>query len=196
MGKKEIQERVRLVFNPLVNLLVRLRIPPLALTGAGLLLSVLSGIEILKGANRAAGLLLLAGGICDTLDGPIARITRSASKLGAFMDSTLDRYSEVAVFTALAWRFRSEFTLVAVLLAITGSLLVSYTRARAEGIGEECRIGLFERPERLVLLICGLLIGWNATVVVLWMLAVLSHLTAIQRIVYIARRTRGAALPR
>ncbi len=195
MSKKEFQERVRRVFNPLVTLLVRARVTPAVLTGVGFLLSIASSVLILRGANRAAGLVLLAGGICDALDGPVARATKSATKFGAFLDSTIDRYSEVAVFIALAWWFRAEPTLVGVCLAITGSLLVSYTRARAEGLGEECRVGLLERPERLVLLVIGLLGGWKAAAVTIWIIAVFSHFTAVQRIIHVARRTRGAALP-
>jgi phosphatidylglycerophosphate synthase len=195
MGKKELQERVRRVFDPLVLVLVRLRVSPVVLTAAGLLLSAVSGVLIWKGADRWAGLVLLLGGICDTLDGPVARATKSVTKFGAFIDSTIDRYSEVAVFLALAWRFREDATLVGVVLAITGSLLVSYTRARAEGLGEECKVGVLERPERLVLLILGLLAGGKWTVAAVWTIAVLAHVTAIHRIVHVGRKTRGAAIP-
>ena len=194
MANRELQERVRRVFDPLVLLMLRLRVAPAALTVAGLLLSTASAALIWSGSNRFAGVLLLLGGICDTLDGAIARATKSATKFGAFIDSTIDRYSEVVVFLALAWRFRGGVTLVGVVLAITGSLLVSYTRARAEGLGEECKIGLLERPERLVLLIIGLLGGWQATAVTVWIIAVFSHVTAVQRIIHVARRTRGVPL--
>jgi CDP-diacylglycerol--glycerol-3-phosphate 3-phosphatidyltransferase len=185
---------VRGVLDPAVRLLARLGVRPLALTLAGLALSALSGVAVLQGERVLAALLLLAGGVCDTVDGAVARALQRQTKLGAFLDSTLDRYSEVVVYLALAWRYRGEATLLAVFLAITGSLLVSYTRARAEGLGEECRVGLLERPERLVLLIAALLAGWGAVVVVLWVLAALTHITALQRILYIARRTSGKAL--
>lgn len=195
MGKKEIQEQARRVFEPLVHLSIGLRVSPLALTALGLLFSILSAVAIWKDRGRLAGCLLLAGGICDTLDGPVARATKSVTKFGAFIDSTIDRYSEIVVFLALAWRYREGPTLVGVVLAVTGSLMVSYTRARAEGLGEECRVGLLERPERLVLLILGLLAGWQATAAVVWVLAVLANATAIQRIVHVGRKTRGARLP-
>ena len=194
MGKRDLQERVRRVLDPLVLLLVRLRVRPLVLTVAGFALSVLAGVAILAGEGRLAALLLVLGGVCDTLDGPVARLSKTQTKFGAFIDSTIDRYSEIAVFLALAWRARGDATLVATLLAVTGSLLVSYTRARAEGLGEECRVGLLERPERLALLILALLVGWSAVVGVLWLLAALTHVTALQRVVYIARRTSGKAL--
>ena len=194
MVKRELQERVRRVFDPLVLLMLRLRVSPAALTTAGILLSAASAVVIWKGNPALAAILLLLGGICDTLDGAIARATKSATKFGAFIDSTIDRYSEVVVFLALAWRFRFDVTLVGVVLAITGSLLVSYTRARAEGLGEECKVGLLERPERLVLLIIGLFAGWRVTVIVIWLIAILAHVTAVQRILYVARRTRRVAL--
>ncbi len=194
MPKDFVHGRVRRVLDPAVRLLARWRVPPLALTLAGLALSGLAGVAVLAGERALAGLLLIAGGLCDTIDGAVARLSERQTKLGAFLDSTIDRYSEVAVFLALAWRYRGGSTLVAVFLAITGSLLVSYTRARAEGLGEECRVGLLERPERLVLLILALLAGWSAVVVVLWILAALTHVTALQRILYIARRTSGKAL--
>ena len=194
MAKDFVHGRVRHVLDPVVRLLARLGVRPLALTLAGLVLSALAGVAVLAGERSLAGLLLLAGGLCDTMDGAVARLSQRQTKLGAFLDSTIDRYSEVAVFLALAWRYRGGPTLVAVFLAITGSLLVSYARARAEGLREECRIGLLERPERLVLLIVALLVGWSAVVVVLWVLAALTHVTALQRILYIARRTSGKAL--
>ena len=194
MANRELQERVRRIFDPLVLLMLRLHVTPAALTAVGLLLSSASAVVIWKGSPALAAVLLLLGGICDTLDGAIARATKSATKFGAFIDSTIDRYSEVVVFLALAWRFRFDVTLVGVVLAITGSLLVSYTRARAEGLGEECKVGLLERPERLVLLIIGLFAGWRATVIVIWLIAIFAHVTAVQRIVYVARRTRGVAL--
>ncbi len=194
MAKDFVHGRVRHVLDPGVRLLARLGVPPLALTLAGLALSALAGVAVLAGERALAGGLLLAGGLCDTMDGAVARLSQRQTKLGAFLDSTIDRYSEVAVFLALAWRYRGGPTLVAVFLAITGSLLVSYTRARAEGLREECRVGLLERPERLVLLIVALLVGWSAVVVVLWVLAALTHVTALQRILYVARRTSGKAL--
>lgn len=194
MGKDLVHAGVRRVLEPVVHLLVRIGVRPLALTLAGLVLSAAAGVLVLAGRSALAGLLLLVGGLCDTLDGPVARLAKRQTKSGAFLDSTIDRYSEVAIFLALAWRYRGGPTLIAVFLAITGSLLVSYARARAEGLREECRIGLLERPERLVMLIASLFIGWGAVGVVMWLLAVLTHFTALQRILYIARRTSGKAL--
>jgi CDP-diacylglycerol--glycerol-3-phosphate 3-phosphatidyltransferase len=194
MANRELQERVRRIFDPLVLLMLRLHVSPAVLTAAGLVLSAASAVAIWKGKPALAAVLLLLGGICDTLDGAIARATKSATKFGAFIDSTIDRYSEVVVFLALAWRFRDSVTLVGVVLAITGSLLVSYTRARAEGLGEECKVGLLERPERLVLLIIGLFAGWRVTEIVIWVIAILAHVTAVQRMLHVARRTRGVAL--
>lgn len=194
MGKELLHTRARRVLDPVVDLLVRSRVSPMALTAAGFLMSAAAAGAILSGANRLGAILLAVGGVCDTLDGPVARLSNSQTRFGAFLDSTVDRYSEVVVFLALVWWFRADMTLVAAFLAITGSLLVSYTRARAEGLGEECRVGLLERPERMILLIVSLLAGWRVVVIVLWLLAVLTHVTALQRVVYIARRTAGKAL--
>lgn len=194
MAKEFLHTRARRVLDPTVGILVRLGVRPIALTVFGLALSAAAAIAVSAGSSRLAALLLALGGICDTLDGPVARLSGSRTKFGAFIDSTIDRYSEVVVFLALAWRYRGDATLVAAFLAITGSLLVSYTRARAEGLGEECRVGLLERPERLLALIVALLLGWGAVVAVLWGLALLTHVTALQRVLYVHGRTAGKPL--
>ena len=93
MANRELQERVRRIFDPLVLLMLRLRVSPAALTAVGFLLSTVSAVVIWKGNPALAAVLLLLGGICDTLDGAIARATKSATKFGAFIDSTIDRYS-------------------------------------------------------------------------------------------------------
>jgi CDP-diacylglycerol--glycerol-3-phosphate 3-phosphatidyltransferase len=194
MGKDLLHTRVRRVLDPLVGLLARLGVRPIWLTLAGLALSGAAAAAICAGRGRLGALFLAVGGLCDTLDGPVARARGAQTKFGAFIDSTIDRYAEVVVFAALAWRYRDGAVLVAAVVALSGSLLVSYTRARAEGLGEECRVGMLERPERLVLLIGALLAGWSTVPFVLWLLAVLTHVTALQRIVHIARRTAGKAL--
>jgi len=162
----------------------RLGIHPTALTALGLGFSVAAGLAYAKGFFPAGGLLVLGAGLCDMTDGPVARATGKGSAFGAFLDSSVDRYSELLVYLGLGAYYvqeqRPEW--VAVFLAFSGSLMVSYTRARAEGLGEECRVGWVQRPERLAILIVASLFGVRVTGWSLWLLAGLAHLTAAQRI--------------
>ncbi len=123
------------------------------------------------------------------MDGTLARVTGRATKFGAFFDSTVDRISEGVVFAAITYRFAidGESVLAAVVvLALLGSLLVSYVRARAEGLGGKCKVGLLTRAERVILLTLGLLFGLLEHTIVL--LAVLTAVTVAQRIYYVARQ--------
>jgi CDP-diacylglycerol--glycerol-3-phosphate 3-phosphatidyltransferase len=135
--------------------------------------------------------MLALAGICDTLDGQLARQSGAESRFGAFLDSTLDRYGEVAVFMGLAWHFSGGIALVFIILALAGSFMVSYTRARAEGLGLECRSGWMQRPERIILLVIGSLAGALPVVgptlmkLALLILAALTNFTAAQRILYV-----------
>ena len=150
-------------------------------------------------------------GICDTLDGRIARQTNKKSDFGAFFDSTLDRYSDMFLFIGLAYYFAggrpflmplqaggppevSPWTVTAIIFAIAGSFMVSYTRARAEGLGMECKAGMMQRPERITLLVIGSLLGSIPVVgilllkLVLLALAISTNLTAGYRIMFIKNR--------
>lgn len=141
----------------------------------------------------AGGLLILLGGIFDMLDGIVARTNGKASSFGAFLDSTLDRYADSLIFCAVAVYFFQENNLLGVIFAIgtlVGALLISYVRARAEGLGIECHVGLAERPERIVILAIGCLTGWLIHLLIL--LFILSHITAIQRIYHVYRKTISA----
>lgn len=152
---------------------------------------------------------MLFAGIFDMLDGAMARVRNIATTFGAFLDSTLDRYSESIILFGLlyyvlqrpglhdiVWPFPYEQAWMIALIYITvvGSLMVSYTKARAEGLGLECKTGLLARPERVVILALGLLSGTSIWAVAL--LAVLSQVTAIERIVYVWRKTNQAAKAR
>jgi len=179
----------RRLLRPAAQLIADLGIPPTTLTLAGLALSVLAGWSLGIGHLPRAGILLALAGLCDMMDGAAARAGNRASRVGAFLDSTTDRYAEVLVFLgALHFylvrspRGAEAGTATVILLALAGSLLVSYVRARAEAIGIDCEVGLLERPERLIILIVGLLLGPSAFRVLLWVLMVLSHFTAFQRI--------------
>lgn len=163
---------------------------PNVLTVLGFLAVAADAVMIALGYFQLAGLLLIASLLLDALDGAVARATNQVSAFGAFLDSTLDRWAEVAIFFGMAValsRTGSPLDLALIYWAICGSLLVSYTRARAQSIGVECKEGLFTRFERMVVIIAGLLTGYltiaNAVI------AVLATLTAIQRLWYVWRQT-------
>jgi phosphatidylglycerophosphate synthase len=134
---------------------------------------------------RLGGVIALVAAVFDMLDGRVARIRGRGTKFGAFLDSTMDRYSDMLLFMGLLILYaRLERTglMVLVWVAAFGSFMTSYARARAESLIPRCTVGLLERPERIVLIIAGALL--NKMVAVLWIVAILSNLTAVQRIVY------------
>ncbi len=171
--------------------LVKLGITPNMLTAMGFVLSVLSALAIAMDHLWMGAALLLIGGAFDLSDGALARVQESRSTFGAFFDSTLDRYSESVVLMGLVYRYGSHAQtteLLVVFAVLTGSLLVSYTRARAEALQLNCEVGLYARPERVVTLVAGLLFyPWLFWFLVL--LAVVTNITAIQRIAYVWRLT-------
>ncbi len=182
--------------------LARLGVTPNTLTVIGLLLSILTAVVIAQGFLVAGGLLVLFAGIFDMFDGAMARVNNTATTFGAFFDSTLDRYSESIILLGLLfyvmprpdlhdsfWPFAQEqhWMIPGIYIAVVGSLMVSYVKARAEGLGLECKTGLLARPERVVLLALGLLTGTTIWAIVF--LAIFSQVTAIERIVYVWRTT-------
>ncbi len=165
-----------------------LGVTPNQVTVAGMLVTFLAAALAGLGHLLLAGLVLAFGGLFDILDGALARAAGKGYPYGAFLDSTIDRYSEGAVYIGVAAYFLAHpgplmrLQVLACLLALAGSYLVSYTRARAQSLGFKCDVGLFARPERVVATVAGLLFGiWVLTAVVL-LLALLTNLTAIQRI--------------
>lgn len=194
IDKTAIRNRLRGLLDPVVKLLAALGISPLAITIAGLVLSLGGAYAIARGSLFWGAIILLVSGLCDTLDGTLARRTGRTTAFGAFIDSTIDRLTELASFGALIVYFgaRGEGAgagVVLSLVAIAGSFLTSYTRARAEGLGLECRVGLLERPERIAILVIGLLAGGVVLMVALGCLAVLSVVTSCQRIRHVYRLT-------
>jgi CDP-diacylglycerol--glycerol-3-phosphate 3-phosphatidyltransferase len=184
------------VIEPLSKLLVSLEVHPHIVTFAGLLFGLLSGLYFIQGAFLYAGIMIILAGICDVLDGRLARETKKISKFGALFDSTIDRYSEVFIFLGLATYFlrQDSYLVLLIILAIAGSFMVSYTRARAEGLGIECKIGLMQRPERMTFLAAGAILGSIPgtrnffLVLFLWLIAIFANITVVQRIVYIKKK--------
>jgi CDP-diacylglycerol--glycerol-3-phosphate 3-phosphatidyltransferase len=193
------------IIGPLVAWLIRKGVHPNALTTAGFAVTLAAGLFFHQDHVRTAGLFVLLGGFFDLLDGRVARESGLASKFGSFYDSTLDRISEIVVYLGLASLYnniRPDLEDVAmvyvVMLAMGGSLMVSYTRARAQGLGLDCKVGLMQRPERVVLLgVASMFFGLNFNGLfldlVIILVAVLTNLTAIHRIVWVHRH--GAGIP-
>jgi CDP-diacylglycerol--glycerol-3-phosphate 3-phosphatidyltransferase len=214
--KVRVRQAVHAAAGPLVRGLVRRGVTPDQLTVLGCAFSLLAALVFFEGWFRWGAALAAAGGLCDILDGEIARERGTVSKFGAFLDSTLDRLGEAAIFAGLAGfyvfslldRVRDPAWVLAeiergqdprtwavvgltAVLALVGSVLVSYTRARAEGLGIDCRVGLMERSERMVLLIVAGAFGVGPVMPgALLLVTVLSFTTAAQRVVYVWRSTR------
>ena len=205
------RERYFKVVGPVADVFARAGIHPNILSIAGLLLSMAAGLIYGHGSFFWAAWVVVLAGICDTLDGSIARQTNKKSDFGAFFDSTLDRYSDMFLFIGLAYYFAggrpflmppgageapevSPWTVTAILFAVAGSFMVSYTRARAEGLGMECKAGMMQRPERITLLVIGSLLGAVPVIgvlllkLVLLALAISTNLTAAYRILFIKNR--------
>jgi len=174
-----------LVFTPLIRVLRRANVSPNAITVFGFALGLFGGVALALGYWRVAIVLIVASGLLDGVDGLLARQSQRVTRFGAFLDSVLDRWSDSALFLGLLIWYSSLDMHIQVILASTAlasSLLVSYTRARAEGVGAQCKRGLFTRLERFIVLVAGLVL--NLMTVALCVVAVLSTLTAIQRIYY------------
>jgi CDP-diacylglycerol--glycerol-3-phosphate 3-phosphatidyltransferase len=142
-------------------------------------------------------LLFLSAGF-DMLDGALARVSSQQSRFGAFLDSVLDRYSEATILGALVYVFtvRGNVPVVLLVYAVAiGSLLISYARARAEGLGLDAKVGIAPRPERIIILGLGLLINFATAVAALVILAILTHVTAIQRLYHVWRQTEQPREP-
>lgn len=191
-GKAEIKDRLRGLLDPVVSFLASLGISPMAVSVSGLVLSLVGAVFVARGRLILGALILILSGLCDSLDGSLARRTGKVTTFGAFFDSTGDRITELAYYGALLFYFAGTgtFNLLMtffILASIAGSFLTSYTRARAEGLGMECRVGLLERPERLAILMLGLFLGRSALVVVIIFLAFLTLYTFVQRVLYVKR---------
>jgi CDP-diacylglycerol--glycerol-3-phosphate 3-phosphatidyltransferase len=189
------------MLSPFEYILIRWRIPPNLLTYAQLGVSLLAGLAYGSGAIFLGGWLVLESGVLDLLDGGVARSTGQASRRGAFIDSVVDRYAEFFTYLGLGVFFVYSWMLWAVALAFLGSMMVSYARARAEGLGVACQVGMMQRAERYLLLGGGSLLsttlnhllGFHVHTVLaacLVIMAVLANVTAVHRILFVATLLR------
>ena len=189
--------RLRSLLNPIVDgiarVFVKLGFSPSGLTVIGVLVACVAAALIAQGMLAAGGVVVLVAGIFDLFDGAVARMTNRATKFGALFDSVMDRVSEAVVMLGLLWFYLDDgeqLGAVLVYVSIVGSTLVSYVRARAEGLGIECKGGLMQRPERVASLGIGIIVGqwWEpAVLIVLGVIAVLTVVTTVQRVVEAAR---------
>lgn len=198
---KHVQDQALKMMRPIFAPFIRRRVNPNYLTTVGFLITISAGIAFFLGNVRIAGALVLIGGFVDILDGQVARATGQSTVFGSFYDSTLDRISEVVVFLGIFSLyggghpdFGYPWMVYTVALAMAGSLMVSYTRARAEALGIDCKVGMMQRLERVLLIgSAALLFGGSFEGAVLtWILilmAVLTNFTAFQRIVWVYRHT-------
>jgi CDP-diacylglycerol--glycerol-3-phosphate 3-phosphatidyltransferase len=170
---------------PLIKMLTKWGISPNSFTLAGVMISSLSAMAFIMGYMRLGGLLILLGGLCDSIDGSLARAANKATRFGALFDSAIDRYSEFVMFFGIMAYFvmiKDYPTAGVVFLALCGSIMVSYSRARAESLGFDSKVGLMQRPERIVFLGLGALIHPVMLKLAIWLVAIFSNFSALQRI--------------
>lgn len=203
-GLKSLRWPVYNIIEPATRWLVKRRVHPNAITIMGFVTTLVASWMYSVDHVRAAGFLVLLGGLFDILDGRVARVTGLASKFGNFLDSTLDRISEIAIYLGLMTLYNTDgaaradvWMIYVITLAMVGSLMVSYTRAKAEALGFDCQVGLMQRAERIVVLGFGsLLFGLDFDGAVLSLLiivvAVLTNITALHRIVWVYKHGMGA----
>jgi CDP-diacylglycerol--glycerol-3-phosphate 3-phosphatidyltransferase len=179
------------ILDSIVRGLSFLRVNPNILTLMGLVINIFAAVLFAKGRFHSAALVVLFAGIFDMVDGEVARRTKRVTRFGAFFDSVIDRYSDMVLLLGLVvWyaKFDKIFYAGLAVIALIGSIMTSYTRARAESLIPQCKVGFLERPERIVLLIIGGLADRMAAV--LWVMAILSNWTVSQRIWYTWQESR------
>ncbi|MGH3266269.1 MAG: CDP-alcohol phosphatidyltransferase family protein, partial [Trebonia sp.] len=182
--------------------LIESRLTPNAISLTGFILNLAAAALLVERLFFLAGIAFIVGSVMDTLDGRYSRMSGKGTPFGAFLDSTLDRLEEGIVLTAVAAYFASrddQVAVAAVVIAVLASLMVSYTRARAEALGVACKVGLATRPVRVVILSAGLVFAKGASLghfellaPAVYVLAALSALTVVQRILYVRRQLRAS----
>jgi len=180
------------ITNPIVGILSKSGITPNALTFINLALNIVAAYVIATGHFIIGGVLVLVAGFFDLLDGALARFTKQTTKFGAILDSVADRISEAAILCGLLiWYIPQEgasLEIVLIFVVLVGSFLVSYIRARAEGLSWQCQVGLFTRAERVIVLAIGLLI--NQIFIALCVLVVFVFITVVQRLIYLWKQEK------
>jgi CDP-diacylglycerol--glycerol-3-phosphate 3-phosphatidyltransferase len=182
---EKIQDHFRTLLKPLIKILTKSGISPNSFTLAGALITSMAAAALILKQTRIGGALILIGGLCDSIDGSLARSCGKATRFGALLDSAIDRYSEFAMFFGIIAYFMTlkDFsTSVVAFLALCGSIMVSYSRARAEGLGYEAKSGLMQRAERIVFLGSGALFHPILFKLAIWLVAIFANFTAFQRI--------------
>ncbi len=187
-----LKPKIKSIAEPIALALGKIGLTPNLLTLIGFLLNIAVAVILGYGHLMWGGIALLIVSAVDMLDGALARASGQVTKFGAFWDSSLDRYSEAVIFAGLLfWIMPSGDPLYGILLisALIGSLMLSYTRARAEGLGMDCEVGILARPERIIILGIALII--NQVIWGLGIIAVLANLTAFYRIYHVWKKTRN-----
>jgi len=182
------------ILERIVRALSLAKIHPNVLTAVGLVINIAAAVLFGKGNFVAAGVVVLGAGLFDMVDGRVARASNTVTPFGAFFDSVVDRYSDMALYMGLLVyyaRVGRSLYVVLVALVMAGSVMISYTRARAESLIPSCKVGFLERPERIVLIIIGALM--NRMGPVLWIIGVLSNVTVVHRCIYTWQQTQGRA---
>lgn len=188
-NRRLIPDRLQKIFirilAPLTRLFTKWDLSPNFFTVAGVIITSLAAVVFMMGYLRLGGILILLGGLCDTMDGSVARSAGKATRFGALFDSALDRYSEFVMFFGVAAHFvlvKDYQTSIVTFFALCGSIMVSYCRARAESLGFVSKVGIMQRPERIVFLGLGAIIHVIALKLVIWLIAIFANFTALQRI--------------
>ena len=216
-----LQQTIYKIINPVVRRLIKMGVTPNFVTGTGLFINLIAAVILIYGATHGdrgnfsyvgwAGIVILFAGLFDMLDGQVARMGKMSSTFGALFDSVLDRYSELIIFFGICYYLILQgyfFSSLFGFIALIGSMMVSYVRARAEGLGIECKVGFMQRPERIILIssgavFCGIfyyfagdykiLVSWLSFplfepivifVIPLVIVAIFSNITAIGRLNY------------
>jgi CDP-diacylglycerol--glycerol-3-phosphate 3-phosphatidyltransferase len=202
MFTTRFEDWVRRQAEALMKAIGRVPVTPNQITVIGLVLTFVAAGLVAFGHLRWAGVALVFAGSFDILDGALARSSQASYPYGAFLDSTLDRYSEGAIYLGLAAYFVTiagplqRWLVLATLAALAGSFLVSYVRARAQSLGFACETGLFARPERVVVTVVGLIFGGVVLYTVVFLLAIVTNFTALQRIREVWLQGRAQRLAR
>ena len=172
----------------LTSLARTIEISPNKITIAGFIITIIASIVLTQNLFLG-GILIILGALCDMFDGISARMYNKVTEYGAFLDSVIDRYSDSFLLTGFAWYFLKIGSLTGALLSVgtlVGSLIISYARARAEGLGRECKTGLMERPERIIFMSLAALTGLVFPIMLI--MFVLTHYTVIQRVYYVRKQ--------